>query len=694
MTDAEAPTAPIASELPRVRALLRQQRWPEALEATEALLAEVPEQREALLFRSIAQRFSGNVPAALDTLARLERHHPAFSRLYEERGNCFVFLKQAAQAIDAFRRAVSLNEALPSSWRSLATLHRMTGDKAAAAAAAKQVDTLQSLPPEVVTAMGLFADGDLEPAESMVRAYLLKHGNHVEAMRLLAGIGSARKIYDDAELLLAAALKIAPDYRPAREDYAAVLIEVHKHREARLQLDLLTREHPDHRRFKILYAATAAGLGEHERAVALYRALLQGGPEDADIHLSIAHAQKTLGRREQSIESYRQAAACRPNFGDAYWSLANLKTYRFSDAELARLRAAESAAMSDVDRYHLCFALGKALEDRGEFAEAFGWYSRGNALKRAESNYRPEIIENNTRQQIAVCTQDFFKARSGWGSDRSGPIFIVGLPRSGSTLIEQILASHSQVEGTQELPNVQQIVQTLLGRDPDLDHPRYPRILAEMSAEDFRVLGEQYLEETRFYRAGKPQSAGGAPQTAPSQGVPVQAVPVQAVPFFIDKMPNNFRHIGLIHLMLPNARIIDARREPMACCFSNLKQLFARGQEFTYSIEDIARYYRTYLTLMRHWDSALPGRILRIQHEDVVQDLEGNVRRMLAFCGLEFEPACVEFHKTARSVRTASSEQVRQPLNRDGLDQWKHFETWLGPLRDALGDALHEYRDA
>jgi tetratricopeptide (TPR) repeat protein len=666
MTDAEVTAAPIASELPRVRALLREQRWPEALELSGALLAQDPAQREALLFAAISQRFLGNVAGALETLARLEQHHPRFSRLYEERGNCFVFLKQAPQAIEAFRLAVNLNEALTSSWRSLAILHRMTGDKAGADAAARQVDTLQSLPREVVTAMGLFADGDLDLAESMVRTYLLQHGNHIEAMRLLAGIGSARKIYDDAELLLAAVLKIAPDYRPARQDYAAVLVEVHKYREARAQLEPLLREEPENRRFMMLAAAAAAGLGEHERAVALYQALLLGEPEDAEIHLSIAHAQKTLGRREESIESYRRAAACRPNFGDAYWSLANLKTYRFSDAELERLRAAESSAASDVDHYHLCFALGKALEDRGEFAEAFGWYSRGNALKRAESNYRPEIIENNTRHQIAVCTSDFFAARGGWGLDSPDPVFIVGLPRSGSTLLEQILASHSLVEGTQELSSIQQIVQTMLGRDPDLDQPRYPRILAEMSAEDFRTRGAQYLEEARVYRAGKP--------------------------IFIDKMPNNFRHIGLIHLMLPNARIIDARREPMACCFSNLKQLFARGQEFTYSIEDIARYYRTYLELMRHWDRVLPGRVLRIQYEDVVQDLEGNVRRILAFCGLEFEPACIEFHKTARSVRTASSEQVRQPLNREGLDQWKHFEPWLGPLQDALGDALHDYR--
>jgi tetratricopeptide (TPR) repeat protein len=375
-----------------------------------------------------------------------------------------------------------------------------------------------------------------------------------------------------------------------------------------------------------------------------------------------------LGQRQEAIDSYRLAAACRPNFGDAYWSLANLKTYRFTDEELTRIRAAQSAPTTGaVDRYHLSFTLGKALEDQGEIAESFRYYELGNALKRAESKYRPEIIENNTHQQIEVCTAEFFASRRGWGAQNPDPIFIVGLPRSGSTLLEQILASHSQVEGTQELANIQQIVSNLRGRDPDLNNPRYPRILAQMSAPEFLKLGEQYLATTRIYRSGKP--------------------------FFIDKMPNNFRHLGLIHLMLPNARIIDARREPMACCFSNLKQLFANGQEFTYSIDDIARYYRTYLELMQHWGRVLPRWVLRIQHEDVVDDLEGNVRRMLDFCGLEFEPQCVEFHKTQRSVRTASSEQVRLPLYREGLDQWKHFQPWLGKLKDALGDALNHYRD-
>jgi len=319
--------------------------------------------------------------------------------------------------------------------------------------------------------------------------------------------------------------------------------------------------------------------------------------------------------------------------------------------------------------------LGKALEDRGDFADSFHYYELGNARKRAESNYRPEIVEKNTSQQIEVCTPEFFASRRGAGLPAPDPIFIVGLPRSGSTLLEQILASHSQVEGTQELPNIQQIVGNLRGREPDPNDPRYPRILNELPLAEFRALGQQYIETTRVYRGGKP---GAAPAV---------------VPYFIDKMPNNFRHLGLIRLMLPRARIIDARREPIACCFSNLKQLFAKGQEFTYSVDDIARYYRTYLALMRHWDEVLPGWILRVHHEDVVDDLAGSVRRILDFCELEFEPQCIEFHKTVRSVRTASSEQVRQPIFRDGLDQWRNFEPWLAPLKGALGDALHRYRD-
>jgi hypothetical protein len=351
----------------------------------------------------------------------------------------------------------------------------------------------------------------------------------------------------------------------------------------------------------------------------------------------------------------------RPSFGDAYWSLANLKTYRFADDEIARMRAAEAAPDTQIDdRFHLCFALGKALEDSAEYAASFIYYERGNALKKAQSRYRAESTERNARLQISVCTAEFFSARQGFGCASAEPIFIVGLPRAGSTLLEQILASHSQVEGTTELPEIPRLAQELQGRDSADANPRYPGVLGDLSAADFERLGETYLAATRTYRVGKPR--------------------------FIDKMPNNFRHIGLIHLLLPNARIIDARREPLACCFSNFKQLFASGQEFTYSLEDIGRYYRSYVELMQHWDAVLPGKILRVQHEEVVADLEGNVRRILDFCALPFESGCVEFYKTERSVRTASSEQVRQPIFKEGLEQWRCFEPWLDPLQDALGD--------
>jgi tetratricopeptide (TPR) repeat protein len=542
----------------------------------------------------------------------------------------------------------------------------MAGSTENAATAAAHVAALKRLPPEVVHATALFSDGDLGPAENIVRAFLLQHGNHVEAMRLLARIGIERDVLDDAELLLEAVLDLEPGYLAARVDYARVLLERHKHLRAREQLERLLKIDPSNRQYRIMYTTAVVGLGDHERAVALYRDLLAEAPQAADLHLSIAHSLKTLGRGDESVKAYHAAAGARPNFGDAYWSLANLKTYRFTDEQIELMRAGTADSTPLEDRYHLCFALGKAYEDRGEYAESWHYYRCGNALKRSESRYRPEIIETNTRKQIAVCTPAFFSARKGVGAPDKDPIFIVGLPRAGSTLLEQILASHSLVEGTQELADIQRTVLELQGRDPNVDDPRYPQVLEDLTPEEFLQLGRRYLHDTRVYRGDKP--------------------------YFIDKMPNNFRHIGLIHLMLPNARIIDARREPMACCFSNLKQLFANGQEFTYSIEDISRYYRTYLELMAHWDKVLPGQVLRVEHEAVVDDLEGSVRRMLDFCGLEFEAACVEFHKSPRSVRTASSEQVRRPIFRDGLDQWKHYERWLSPLKDALGDALVRYR--
>jgi tetratricopeptide (TPR) repeat protein len=522
------------------------------------------------------------------------------------------------------------------------------------------VSKLASLPREIVNAANMLAEGELGPAEQQVRGFLHKNPENVEAMRVLAQIGVKKSVLDDAEFLLESVLVFAPDYHAARYEYANVLLQRHQDARALEEARKLLQIETGNRAFRTVYANACVGLGKHQAALDTFRDLLADAPEPADLQLSIAHALKTLGRQSEAIQSYRAAAEARPAFGDAYWSLANLKTYRFTEEELTRMRSDEARAGTCItDQLHLCFALGKALEDRGDYLVAFHYYERGNALMKRRSRYKPEALERVMQAQIALCTSEFFAERAGSGSARSDPIFIVGLPRSGSTLLEQILASHSKVDGTMELADIPRLVNQLNGREESGQSPRYPAILAELAPQRLRQLGEKYLADTQVYRAGKA--------------------------FFIDKMPNNFRHIGLIHLILPNAKIIDARREPMACCFSNFKQLFASGQEFTYSLEDIGRYYRCYVALMDHWNSVLPGKILRVQHEELLQDLDGQVRRILDFLGLEFQAACLEFYKTERSVRTASSEQVRQPIYKEGTEQWRHFEPWLRPLKQALG---------
>jgi tetratricopeptide (TPR) repeat protein len=659
----DRPTSRVEAEVLRLRALLEKGEFATALADAETLRKQVPENRDVWYVIAVSQRYLQRIPDALATLAQFEQLHPSFSRLFQERGHCHVALKEAEPAIESFLRAVAINPALPASWNALKILFKISGRTADADIAGRHVAKLATLPTEVITATSLFSDGEIVPAEQLIRRFLLRHGDHVEAMRLLAKIGMKLDVYDDPELLLEHALRLEPDYHAMRYDYVLVLLARHKHVQALEQIERLLELEPRNRAYRITHATVWVGVGKHEEAIAEYGEVLKETPRAADVHLSVAHALKTLGRQPEAVASYRTAFEIRPGFGDAYWSLANLKTYRFSVEDIAQMREQERAPNIGIeDRYHLCFALGKALEDRGDYADSFAHYRRGNALKKADLRFKIEPIERNARLQAAVCTREFFEARRGCGWESADPIFIVGLPRSGSTLLEQILASHSQVEGTAELPNILRFVAEFQGRDPDTRAPRYPAILEQLDAADFRKLGEKYLADTRVYRSGKPR--------------------------FVDKMPNNFRHLGLIHLILPNARIIDARREPMACCFSNFKQLFASGQEFTYDIEDIARYYRSYAQLMRHWDEALPGKILRIQYEDVVEDLEGNVRRILDFCGLPFEPACLEFHKTERSVRTASSEQVRRPIFKDGVDQWRHFEPWLGALRSALGDLV------
>lgn len=630
--------------------------------------------RDALLQEARDLRTRRCVPEALAVLARLQALHPGFSRLYQERGHCQVLLRNAPAAIEALREAVHLNPTLPTSWDMLEQLHRMSGDTDQAAVAAQHLALLRQLPSEVVAANSLLADGDLPPAEEALRDYLRKDGGNVGALRLLARIRQARDALVEAEALLKSVLDRAPDYHAARLDYAMVLLQQQKHLQARQEAERLLGHDPDNRDYLKQYAAACVGLGDHEPVIDLYERLLTGQPQSAaevaDLRLWRANALKVTGRQSEAVADYRASLAARPDYGVSWFSLANLKTYRFTGDDITRLRAAESRpAVQDMDRVYLCFALGKALEDQGDYAASWRYYERGNAARRAAGRYRPDVADAFARRSRQVFTAQFFAERAGWGVADPAPIFILGLPRSGSTLIEQILASHSSVEGTQELTEVSRYAGELCGRDPDCGLPLAPEALRRLTVADACLLGARFLAETRTYRRlGRP--------------------------FFIDKMPNNFWHIGLIHLILPRARIIDVRREPMACCFSNLKQLFGTtNQEFSYGVDHIARHYRTYLDLMRHWDDVLPGKVLRLQYEDVVEDLEGGVRRMLEHCRLSFEPTCLAFHETRRSVRTPSSEQVRQPLGREGLAQWRRYEPWLAPLRDALGDALTGYRD-
>ena len=647
------------------RKLIEAAKFSEAATLAEELL-DAPledEQRcEALYLLAVAQRFGNRLPEALAALQRLHGENPGHARAWQERGHICSAEGRHAEAIAAYSRAVERNPALTASWRSLAKLQEGNGDREGAQRARERLEFLNRLPPDLVHVTDLIHERKFHKAEQLCRKFLEANRRHVEGMRLLAEIGVHLKIYDDAEFLLESCVEFAPDYIPARIDYANLLIRKTNFEKANEQARRLVDMQPNNPSFKTTLATTLVGLGRFEEGVALYRELLEANPTRSQLHLLTGHAQKTMGVLEEAIDSYRQAHHQRPDFGDAFWSLANTKTYRFSDDEIRHISHYEQAPGTAVDdRIHLCFAAGKALEDRADYDASFEYYERGNALKMKENRYRAEVNENRARAQVEVCTKDLFERRAGVGFECNDPIFIVGLPRAGSTLLEQILASHSLVDGTMELHNVLALAQRLRGRQAERSS-RYPQILHELDDSYFRRFGEQYIDQTRTYRGG--------------------------APFFIDKMPNNFMHIGLIRLILPNAKVIDARRHPMACCFSCFKQLFGEGQEFSYGLPEVGRYYRTYVRLMDHWDEVLPGFVLRVMHEDVVDDLETQVRRILDFCGLPFESNCVQFHRTERNIRTPSSEQVRQPIFREGLDRWRRYEKHLDPLREALGSGI------
>jgi tetratricopeptide (TPR) repeat protein len=491
----------------------------------------------------------------------------------------------------------------------------------------------------------------------------------VAAIRMLAQVAARLGRDEDSLKLLERCLELAPDFYSARYAYAMMLHRRNDPARALGEVERLLAVDPRNPAYRNLAAVILSRVGEYERASRMYAELVKEHPGNSKVWLSYGHVLKTEGRLDESVAAYRRSIAREPGFGEAYWSLANLKTFRFGEADLDAMRAAAADARTDDEnRWHLHFALGKALEDAGDYAASFDHYAKGNALHRASHPYDAGLNTRRIERLKAVFTREFFASRAGAGWPDPAPIFIVGMPRAGSTLLEQILSSHSAVEGTTELPEITTMARELRGLAESEDIGAYADVLAAMPADALRQLGERYVHRTLVHRK-------------------------TSRPHYIDKMPNNFLHVAMIHLALPNARIIDARRHPMACCFSNFKQHYARGQRFSYDLADVGRFYRDYVALMAHFDAVLPGRIHRVLYERIVEDTEAELRRLLDYCGLPFESQCLRFFENERPVRTASSEQVRQPIYREGMDHWRHYEPWLEPLKSALGPALAAYPD-
>ena len=638
-----------------VKKLIRSSEFSVAAEHLNQVLLTSPEHIDAHYLLAVCQRKLEQHSQALGTLQLLKNIDPAHTHALQECAYNYQALGQNVDAIKAFEEAVTINPALHGAWNALAQMPDYAGRENAQ----RQLQWLQSLPPELVSVSSLIHQKKLHKAEVLCRQYLKRKPRHPEAMRLLAELGSEFNILDDAEFLLEKCLEFKPDYLRARLDYVSVLHRRQKFSEALTQSKILLDSDPSNFGFEISFGNCLQATGDFGGAIQAYKSVIAKYATNPSVHLALGHALKTIGKTTEAIEAYKAANRVQADYGDAYWSLANLKTYEFSDNEInTMLKHEQSETTKELDRVQIRFALGKAYEDRNKYAESFKYYQLGNQLKSNELSYDAESVKAGLTFQKDHFDATFFAERQSFGHDDAAPIFIVGLPRAGSTLLEQILASHSQVDGTMELANVISMAHRFNGRQTVHDTPRYPSVLADLPEQGFKNLGQQYIDDTKGHR--------------------------QEGAYFIDKMPNNFRHIAMIHLMLPNAKIIDARREPMACCFSGYRQLFAEGQEFSYSMADIGEYYGEYVDVMKHWDEVLPGRILRIQHEDVLDDLEGQVHRILDYCGLPFEQACVDFHKNKRAVRTPSSEQVRQPIYKSGVDLWRNYEEFLAPLKSAL----------
>jgi len=644
---------------------VKENRFADALHLLEISLSDYPDNIDALYLSAVSCRYLKKFKEANDYLERLLVNAPDMARAYQELGHLNKTINNDEKAISSYRQACELNPALVASWNSLNEYFVKQNNKAASGHALEQINKFKSLPPTLLYIDQIMNEGRLGIAEKRCREFLKKNPTHTYAMSQLAEIANRLGYFDDAETLLKKAVDFKPNDGELRMKYAMVLRKKQKFSETMKQVNILCEQFPNNITYQAQKGSELMQNGEHEKAVDLFNDLIKINPYNFSSFTSRGHAQKTLGKTAEAIESYKSAYQIKPDHGEAFFSLSNLKTYTFSDDEIEIIDSQLNRIdLSLKEKVYFHFALSQALESKGEFNEAFYHLNKGNEIKREQSKYSIERMDNELQSQIDVCDIDFFKSLGEGGNDTRDPIFILGLPRSGSTLIEQILASHSMIDGTLELPNILSLAQSLRGDDIYGKSGKYPKIMSSFTPEQRYEMGKSFIDETMMHRDG--------------------------APMFVDKMPNNFRHIGLIHLILPNAKIIDARRYPLDCCFSMFKQLFAQGQEFTYGLEEAASYYNSYVKLMNHWDSVLPNKVLRVNNEDVINDLDGQVRRILEYIEVPFEESCISFHETERSVRTASSEQVRQPINKKGMGRWKPYAKHLKPFTNILdSDLLH-----
>lgn len=637
-----------------------------AVQAKE-ILKVVPNQPNALMFLALAQEKLGQSKLAIANLNHLVAIAPGWAEASMELGLVLRRIGDNPRATLVLGKALSLKPELSKCWLALADIYADMGDATASDNAYGKHLQYSVSDPQLLFAASALVEGRIPEAEHALKTYLKQYPTDVAAIRMLAEVAARLGRDIDAENLLERCMELAPSFHFARQNYALILNRLNKAELALAQAEILLQVEPRNLSYLNIKAVALNKLGDCGTAIELYESIIVNHPQYSKIWHSFGHTLKTAGFQDRAVHAYRKSIELEPGYGEAYWSLANLKTFRFTSGDVIQMQTQlQLGNLLDGDRFHFDFALGKALEDQEDYAKSFQHYEQGNKLRKSLIRYSPERNQHKVDECKTLFTADFFQQRKNFGVSSAEPVFILGMPRAGSTLLEQMLSSHSLVEGTMELPDIIAATKTLYRKLKTSDVKTYYSMLLEMTQQESVEHGKKYLHNTRVHRK-------------------------EGLQFFIDKMPNNFAHIALIQLILPNAKIIDARRHPLACCFSNYKQHFARGQNFSYSLEDMGHYYRDYAELMAHFDKVLPQRIHRVHYESLVENTEEQLGKLLEYCGLEFEEQCLRFFENSRPVRTASSEQVRQPIYKEGVDHWRHYEQWLGPLKTVLGPVLDLY---